>query len=100
MKSKLLILFVWLAKVCGWHEPKPQKYEIKLDIPDDIKTILHIIKTYIEDMDLSSAEGTSGEYKRHVVYSRLIKEYPAMRHSRIALAIEIVIARIKGEKWL
>ena len=100
MKSKLLILFIWLARICGWHESEPEIIEIKLDIPDDIKTILPIIKTYIEDINLSSAEGTSGEYKRHVVYSRLMKLYPEIPHYRIALAIEIAIARIKGERWL
>lgn len=31
----------------------------------------------------------SGEYKRHQVYARLIKEYPATPRSTLALAIEV-----------
>ena len=33
----------------------------------------------------------SGEYKRHQVYARLIKEFPTYQHRHIALAIEIAI---------
>ena len=37
------------------------------------------------------APGTSGEYKRHVVYAKLIHDFPAMRRRDLALAIEQVI---------
>ena len=33
----------------------------------------------------------SGEYKRHQVYAKLIKEFPTYQHRNIALAIEIAI---------
>ena len=31
----------------------------------------------------------SGEWKRHQVYSRLVKEYPTVSKSTLALAIEV-----------
>ena len=33
----------------------------------------------------------SGEYKRHQVYARLIKEFPSTKHRHLALAIEIAL---------
>jgi hypothetical protein len=33
----------------------------------------------------------SGEYKRHSVYSKLLKKYPAMRKSEISLCIELAV---------
>ena len=40
------------------------------------------------DMDATCAPGTSGEFKRHSVYARLLKEFPAERKRDVALAIE------------
>ena len=33
----------------------------------------------------------SGEYKRHQVYAKLIKQFPRRKRSQLALAIEVVI---------
>ena len=33
----------------------------------------------------------SGEYKRHQVYARLIKEYPTRSRTELALAIEVAL---------
>lgn len=40
--------------------------------------------------EASRLEG-SGEYKRHVVYARLIKEFPTTPRRQLALAIEIAL---------
>ncbi len=40
------------------------------------------------EQDSISAPGTSGEYKRHIVFSRLIKEFPLISRRVISLAIE------------
>jgi len=37
------------------------------------------------------APGTSGEYKRHMVYSRLMKEFPQVEKRRLSLTIEQVL---------
>ena len=38
-----------------------------------------------------SAGGPSGEYKRHQVYARLLKEFPERRKRDLAYLIELVI---------
>lgn len=38
--------------------------------------------------------GVSGEYKRHQVYARLIKDFPDMEHKYIGLKIEEVINNV------
>ncbi len=40
--------------------------------------------------DAEAVADTSGEYKRHCVYSRLIKEFPTFTRAQLALAIEVV----------
>jgi hypothetical protein len=40
------------------------------------------------EQDIISAPGTSGEYKRHNVISRLMKEFPQIPKRQISLAIE------------
>jgi hypothetical protein len=40
------------------------------------------------EQDVISAPGTSGEYKRHNVISRLMKEFPQISKREISLAIE------------
>jgi hypothetical protein len=37
--------------------------------------------------------GTSGEHKRHQVYSQLIKAFPGIRRRDLGLAIELAIQR-------
>lgn len=36
----------------------------------------------------------SGEYKRHQVFARLIKEFPAAKHRDLGLEIELAIQEI------
>jgi hypothetical protein len=38
---------------------------------------------------------TSGEYKRHQVYAKLIKEFPDVRQRDLGLAIELAVQRIE-----
>jgi hypothetical protein len=40
------------------------------------------------EQEATSSPGTSGEYKRHNVYARLIKEFPAISKREISKAIE------------
>lgn len=45
--------------------------------------------------DTQSGGDASGEYKRHIVYARLIKDFPTARRCDLALAIEQAIQRIR-----
>lgn len=40
------------------------------------------------------APGTSGEYKRHQVYSKLIKEFPEIARKDLGLIIEQAVRRL------
>jgi hypothetical protein len=40
------------------------------------------------EQEATSSSGTSGEYKRHNVYARLIKDFPAISKREISKAIE------------
>lgn len=67
-----------------------------LIIEPKIFDILPDIMTWIGQQQ-ACGDGVSGEYKRHQVYSRAIKQYPDMLLSDLALAIEIGIQKLKGE---
>ena len=42
-------------------------------------------------VEAAEVMGGSGEYKRHKVYARLIKEFPTYPYRNLALAIEITL---------
>lgn len=48
--------------------------------------LLERARALIQEID---AVDGSGEYKRHQVYARLLKQYPYHKKSRLALAIEV-----------
>ncbi len=73
-------------------------------LPDNILVIEPTILEILPDIMVwigqqqSCGDGVSGEYKRHQVYSKAIKQYPDMLLSDLALAIEIGIQQLKGER--
>jgi hypothetical protein len=76
----------WFLRLGKWN----------LDVLDLITSMplleIEVVKRAKELSGLSdtlSAPGTSGEYKRHVVYAQLIKEFPNLTKRQIAMAIEI-----------
>lgn len=73
-------------------------------IPENIFIIKPELFRFLPDVEKlvieqESIPDVSGEYKRHQVYSRLIKNYSFMPKHEIALAIEIAITnRIRRDK--
>jgi hypothetical protein len=58
------------------------------EIPEDL---LGRAGELIDDAERNSDKATSGEYKRHIVYARLLKEFPNIGRKKISLAIEVAI---------
>ena len=50
-------------------------------------------KAFSHEWNKKAAPGTSGEYKRHQVYAKLIRLFPSQAKSDLALAIELAIQR-------
>ena len=78
-------LGLWLARWGGavgldrWH------------VPATIAPLVDEARWLALDQDAHAAEGTSGEYKRHQVYARLIKAHPEIQKRDLALAIELAV---------
>ena len=73
-------LAVWLRRIA-----------MALDVPvlDPLKArALALVEKADREMEI----GTGGEYKRHVVYAKLLKEFPNRRASECSLAIELAVA--------
>ena len=71
-------------------------------IPDNVLIIdpaifdvLPELMIWIEQQE-SCNDNVSGEYKRHQVYAKALKQYPDMKEIDLSLAIEIGIQKIKG----
>lgn len=48
----------------------------------------------VDAVDRSADPAASGEFKRHTVYARLLKEFPATRRRDVALFIEASVQQI------
>lgn len=68
----------WLRRLADWLDPSPLPTLAAAAVP-----LIHAAATL---------HGTSGEYRRHVVYAQLRKDYPQARGRDLALAIETAIA--------
>ena len=68
----------WLRLVADWLDPPPSP------VFDALATYA---RAYVTDADLM-APGTSGEYKRHIVFAQLQKACPDRTKRAIARAIE------------
>ena len=82
----------WLVKFLRWALLKlggnidrvvsPPAYE-------KAKPYIEVARALASAVEAVSAAGTSGEYKRHVVYAQLIKKFPNAVKRALALAIEL-----------
>ena len=52
------------------------------------------VKTLVSEMEFLQV---SGEYKRHTVYSRLLKDFPLIEKSRLSLLIELALQEYKND---
>lgn len=73
MKQQLIRLLRWLL---DWLDPPSGELAAQA-------------RVYIAEAE--GLHGTSGEYKRHVVYARLQKEFPRIPKRRLSLVIEQVL---------
>ena len=69
----------WLRRLVAWLDPTP--------IPVEQRALVLVTAA-----NLSVG---SGEYKRHHVYARLIKEFPDVPHNQLGLAIETAVGRMR-----
>ena len=81
MKKKLARLLRLLA---DWLDAPPIP-----TTPDE--SLLASARDLVIREETQSAAGTSGEYKRHNVYSRLMKLYPNMRKVDLSIAIDTAV---------
>lgn len=81
MKQRIIRLCLWLATKCGWRPPVPFA---DLDA--------YVVRGRVLcDQQEQTRPGTSGEYKRHQVYARLLTEFPGVAKRDLALAIELAL---------
>lgn len=59
--------------------------------PQAVWDLVPLARELSAAIDASAAEGTSGEYKRHVVLAELQKRVPKAKQRDIALAIELAL---------
>lgn len=72
------------------------RYKLDKDIliiNQDIAGTLPVITEWV--LQYENVPNVSGEWKRHQVYAKAIKEYPDMKKRDLALSIEICIARLE-----
>jgi hypothetical protein len=103
----------WLLRKCGFKREEIQnlrdevarleekmKHMVEVDhetltllklIPPEVFTILPSTIELVNIAETGSAKGTSGEYKRHVVYANLIKKFPDVNKKILSLAIEFAL---------
>ena len=77
MKNFIIKYLVWLLN--------------KLESPQDLPAYMDRAKILVTSIDKAEQ---SGEWKRHQVYARLIKEFPQISRKDLGLAIEIAVQKL------
>lgn len=87
-----------LNKVRGWFSPTHVSPDFGDVITrDQVKSVLvgnsllDRARYVCQDVAARADENSSGEWKRHHAYARLIKEFPDERRAKIGLVIELVL---------
>lgn len=82
MRQRLIQACLWMAKQLGWQEPAAP-----------VSPLFDPVLLAATQQAVDEAERTDagGEYKRHQVYARLLKRFPALPHWEVAYTIESVI---------
>lgn len=93
-------LCLWLGRGClavaDWLDPPPPPPPPAPPPPPEPTYQVTVVKDALWDRALAlTAEmakiRSSGEYKRHQVYSRLQKEFPERTHQALGVVIEAVL---------
>ena len=78
---------LWLHRVAAWiWTPPPRPVE---------NPVLARALVLVDAVERAVDPAASGEFKRHMVYARLLKEFPAIRHRDVALFVETAVQQLK-----
>lgn len=81
-----LVIVKWLEQLLLWlNPPAPPAPPSPLQIAAEAAVLR---------VEANSAVGTSGEYKRHQVYAKLLKKFPDLPKRDIGLAIELAVHKV------
>lgn len=87
MKTLLVRVGLWLAKAGGWAPDPPC---LRAHWPTFDPALVVRASALVREQTEMNPAG-SGENKRHLVYSHLVKEFPSVSRRDISLVIERVL---------
>jgi len=79
-----------LRRLLAWLDPPPDP-EIVIPVLDPVQALASQLIT-----QANALMDTTGEYRRHWVYAKLIKAFPDRRKRDLSMAIEVAV-HAKGE---
>lgn len=82
MKSIMVKFALWVLKRYGYAS---------FFVPSSVWAIVDRARVLATAEDVRNPASGFGEAKRHAVYARLIKEFPAERKTDLALTIELAL---------
>ncbi len=85
-------LATWLRALADWLAPQEPAVRY-IAVPPTPSPYSVAAGTFVRKVEAELTDQT-GEYKRHIVYSRLIKQYPDARKRDLAFAIEQVMQEL------
>lgn len=88
MKTLLVRFGLWLAGLGGWALPPPCDHTHVLPLSPELRRLIQAAEHMVKHVDRLDA---GGEYKRHLVYARMLKAHSGASKRDIALAIEVAL---------
>ena len=77
---------LWLHRLANWiWTPPPRTVE---------NPVLARALVLVESVHQCADPAASGEYKRHTVYARLLKEFPDTRRRDVSLLLEAAVQQV------
>lgn len=77
---------LWLHRVAAWiWTPPPRAVE---------NPVLARALVLVDAVDTAADPEASGEFKRHIVYARLLKEFPTTRRRDVGLLVEAAVQQV------
>lgn len=83
------ILAQWLCRLAAWLDPPSPPPPPPQPGPVELRARAEVL-----EVERTSAGGTSGEFKRHLVYATLIDTFPHARRRDLAMAIERAVQAV------
>ena len=89
LSDKTMALAAALARLSAWLYEEPPAPP---PTPDPLAVRADALVAWAETLS-----ETGGEYRRHQVYAKLLREFPGRRRCDLGLAIEFAVQRSRGE---